>query len=139
MRNPDNSSLRGGHLFFPTKQSSVMRRLLRLKPKAPRSDMFIMRTKLFAFAFILSILVNASIKPALAYQIDVPLDRALVYSGGESTNLREYDPATTYSSGNKLVFSGLVSFDPYLARLKRPGGCRLASVVRRRRNGLSTC
>ena len=40
--------------------------------------------------------------------------QALVLSGGESTNPREFDPATTHGSGNKLVFSGLVSFDPHL-------------------------
>ncbi len=45
---------------------------------------------------------------------DIPLDQALVYSGGESTNPRSYDPATTHSAGDKLVFSGLVSFDPNL-------------------------
>jgi oligopeptide transport system substrate-binding protein len=39
---------------------------------------------------------------------------ALVLAGGESTNPREFDPATTHGSGNKLVFSGLVSFDPQL-------------------------
>lgn len=42
------------------------------------------------------------------------LEQALVLAGGESTNPREYDPATTHGSGNKLVFSGLVSFDPHL-------------------------
>jgi len=42
------------------------------------------------------------------------LGQALVLSGGESTNPREYDPATTHGSGDKLVHSGLVSFDPYL-------------------------
>ncbi len=42
------------------------------------------------------------------------LQQALVLAGGESTNPREYDPATTHGSGNKLVYSGLVSFDPYL-------------------------
>ncbi len=57
-----------------------------------------------------------SIHPLLkgAGQTDVPLDRALVLEGGESTNPRNYDPATTYGSGDKLVFSGLVSFDPQL-------------------------
>ncbi|MBE3068558.1 MAG: peptide ABC transporter substrate-binding protein, partial [Chloroflexi bacterium] len=35
-------------------------------------------------------------------------------SGGESTNPREYDPATEHSSGDKRVFSGLVSFDTSL-------------------------
>jgi hypothetical protein len=34
-------------------------------------------------------------------------DQAFVLSGGESTNPREYDPATTHGSGDKLVFSGL--------------------------------
>lgn len=41
-------------------------------------------------------------------------DQALVLAGGETTNPREYDPATTHGSGNKLVFSTLVSFDPRL-------------------------
>ena len=40
--------------------------------------------------------------------------QTLVLAGGESTNPREYDPATTHGSGDKLVFSGLVSFDPHL-------------------------
>jgi oligopeptide transport system substrate-binding protein len=40
--------------------------------------------------------------------------QALVLAGGESTNPREFDPATTHGSGNKLVYSGLVSFDPHL-------------------------
>jgi ABC-type transport system substrate-binding protein len=47
-------------------------------------------------------------------QFQVPLNQALVLAGGESTNPREYDPATTHGSGDKLVFSGLVSFDPRL-------------------------
>jgi oligopeptide transport system substrate-binding protein len=41
-------------------------------------------------------------------------DQALVLAGGESTNPREYDPATTHGSGDKLAFSGLISFDPQL-------------------------
>jgi oligopeptide transport system substrate-binding protein len=41
-------------------------------------------------------------------------DLALVLAGDESTNPREYDPATTHGSGDKLLFSGLVSFDPQL-------------------------
>lgn len=65
-------------------------------------------------SIILSVLMTASTQNVAAYQFDVPLDQAIVYSGGESTNPRDYDPATTYSSGNKLVFSGLVSFDPHL-------------------------
>src|SRR5215203_4210750 len=49
-----------------------------------------------------------------AGQIDIQLDQALVLEGGESTNPRDYDPATTFSGGEKRVFSGLVSFDPQL-------------------------
>src|SRR5688572_25674994 len=63
---------------------------------------------------LLSILTSAGVQPALDFQADIPLDQALVYSGGETTNLREYDPATTHGSGDKLAFSGLVSFDPHL-------------------------
>ena len=57
---------------------------------------------------------TAAPRPASAFQTDVPLDQALVLEGGESTNPRDYDPATTYGSGDKLLFSGLVSFDPHL-------------------------
>lgn len=45
---------------------------------------------------------------------DIPREQALVLSGSESTNPRDYDPATTHSAGDKLVFSGLVAFDPQL-------------------------
>ncbi len=44
----------------------------------------------------------------------IPRDQALVLAGGESTNPREYDPATTHGSGDKLLYSGLVSFDSQL-------------------------
>jgi ABC-type transport system substrate-binding protein len=65
--------------------------------------------------FILALLVSSiAQRSVLALQVDVPLNEALVLSGGESTNPRDYDPATTISSGDKLVFSGLVSFDPKL-------------------------
>jgi ABC-type transport system substrate-binding protein len=50
--------------------------------------------------------------PASAWQIDVPLDQALVLEGGESTNPKVYDPA--FYGGDKRIFSGLVSFDPQL-------------------------
>lgn len=63
---------------------------------------------------LLSILMTASAQPASALKVDVPLDQALVLEGGETTNPREYDPATTHGSGDKLIFSGLVSFDPKL-------------------------
>ncbi|MFP4441018.1 MAG: ABC transporter substrate-binding protein [Chloroflexaceae bacterium] len=39
-------------------------------------------------------------------------DEVLILQGGESTNPRVYDPAT--SGGNDLIFSGLVSFNPQL-------------------------
>jgi oligopeptide transport system substrate-binding protein len=42
----------------------------------------------------------------------VAREQALVLSGGESTNPRIYDPATTPGSGDKMVFSGLVALDP---------------------------
>ena len=60
------------------------------------------------------LLIPLAAAPASALQTDVPLDRALVLAGGESTNPRDYDPATTYGSGDKLAFSGLVSLDPNL-------------------------
>ena len=40
--------------------------------------------------------------------------QALFLAGSESTNPREYDPATEHSSGDKRVFSGLVSFNTSL-------------------------
>ncbi len=52
--------------------------------------------------------------PFQPQQIDIPWNQTLVLSGGESTNPRAYDPATTHGSGDKLVYSGLVSFDPHL-------------------------
>lgn len=56
----------------------------------------------------------AAPRPASAWQVDIPLDQALVLAGGESTNPRQYDPHTTYGSGDKRIFSGLVAFDPQL-------------------------
>jgi oligopeptide transport system substrate-binding protein len=41
--------------------------------------------------------------------------QALFLSGGESTNPRDYDPATEHDSGDKRVFSGLVSFNTNLS------------------------
>ncbi len=75
------------------------------------------RKIIFSFsvlAILSSLLLSASVPDVLALQIGIPLDQAIVYNGGESANLRDYDPATTYSSGDKLVFSGLVSLDPHL-------------------------
>ena len=71
------------------------------------------RIVLLAF-IVIFVLSNTGPNPASALQTDVPLDQALVLAGGESTNPRSYDPATTLSSGDKRVFSGLVSFDPAL-------------------------
>lgn len=65
-------------------------------------------------ALLSSLFLTASAERDVNWQYGIPLNQALVYSGGESTNLRDYDPATTYSAGDKLVFSGLVSLDPHL-------------------------
>ena len=65
--------------------------------------------KVLSIFFLLISTINAS-----ALQADISLDQALVLAGGESTNPRDYDPATTYGSGDKLLYSGLVSFDPQL-------------------------
>jgi oligopeptide transport system substrate-binding protein len=71
--------------------------------------------KIPSLLFILIFLVSPPAPRSVsALQVDVPLNQALVLSGGESTNPRDYDPATTLSSGDKLVFSGLVSFDTKL-------------------------
>ncbi|MBI3739626.1 MAG: peptide ABC transporter substrate-binding protein [Chloroflexi bacterium] len=73
----------------------------------------VVRTATTVFAlFLITALAagNASAAPPL----QVPLNQALVLEGGESTNLRDYDPATTHGAGDKLVFSGLVAFDPQL-------------------------
>jgi len=62
----------------------------------------------------ISFITSSSVKNVSAWQTDIPLNEALVLSGGESTNPRTYDPHTTHGSGDKRVFSGLVSFDPQL-------------------------
>jgi oligopeptide transport system substrate-binding protein len=41
-------------------------------------------------------------------------NQALFLLGGESTNPRDYDPATQHDSGDKRIFSGLVSLDTNL-------------------------
>ncbi|MEZ0395549.1 MAG: peptide ABC transporter substrate-binding protein [Anaerolineales bacterium] len=58
--------------------------------------------------------LQTSLRLELPSLYNIPRDQALVLAGSESTNPREYDPATTHSAGDKLVFSGLVSFDPNL-------------------------
>ncbi|MBI5031759.1 MAG: peptide ABC transporter substrate-binding protein [Chloroflexi bacterium] len=56
----------------------------------------------------------ASLHVGIPQLYGIPREQALILSGGESTNPRMYDPATTNGSGNKLVYSGLVSFDSQL-------------------------
>jgi len=67
-----------------------------------------------ALVLLASLFLTASAPSDPDFQIGVPLDQAIVYSGGESSNLRDYDPATTYSAGDKLIFSGLVQLDQNL-------------------------
>ncbi|GAB1470574.1 ABC transporter substrate-binding protein [Chloroflexota bacterium] len=66
------------------------------------------------FALLASLILTASVPNSPDFQYGIPLDQAIVYSGGESANLRDYDPATTYSAGDKLIFSGLVQLDQNL-------------------------
>ena len=86
--------------------------------KAPCAEHSIMKTRVSKLLLlILCIVISlglASPNSASAWQSDIPHNQALVLEGGESTNPREYDPATTHSSGDKRIFSGLVSFDPQL-------------------------
>ena len=77
------------------------------------SKKYAVRT-ILRISITLFILGIAAPNPASAWQTNIPLNQALVMEGGESTNPREYDPATTHSSNHKRVFSGLVSFDPQL-------------------------
>ena len=52
----------------------------------------------FLLVLIFALFLSTSAQhPAAALQIDVPLDQALVLAGGESTNPRSFDPATTIS------------------------------------------
>ncbi|MBA4384689.1 MAG: hypothetical protein C0410_08130 [Anaerolinea sp.] len=44
----------------------------------------------------------------------LPRSQVLMLSGGESSNPREYDPATTHGSGDYLIFEGLVTFNQKL-------------------------
>ena len=85
-----------------------------VEARSHRPDAFSGARNLLLILIFACMLGIAAPNPASALQTDVPLNQALVIAGGESTNPRDYDPATTYSSGNKLIFSGLVSFDPRL-------------------------
>ena len=60
--------------------------------------------KILSLLFIVSFLFTpVAPRTVLALQTDVPLNEALVLSGGESTNPRDYDPATTLGSGDTFV------------------------------------
>jgi len=77
-----------------------------------RSERFL--SALMGAFLLVTLLGSEAPRGAAAFQVDVPLEQALVREGGESNNPRDYDPATTHGSGDKRVFSGLVSFDPRL-------------------------
>ena len=65
-------------------------------------------------AILVAVVVGLSGNASAGDPLQGSLNHALVLAGGETTNPREYDPATTHGSGNKLVFSGLVFLDPHL-------------------------
>lgn len=92
---------------------SEITRAERASTTAQKSRLRSARNLLLILIFACALGIAAP-NPAAALQTDVPLDQALVLAGGESTNPRDYDPATTFGSGDKLIFSGLVSFDPKL-------------------------
>ena len=63
-------------------------------------------------AEIQTFLLGLHLEPAQWHGI--PRNQVLILPGWETTNQRYYDPATTSDSGDKLLFSGLVAFDPNL-------------------------
>ena len=67
-----------------------------------------------ALALLVTVVTGLAGNVSASKWLQGSLDQALVLSGGESTNPRENDPATTHSSGDKLAYSGLVAFDPHL-------------------------
>jgi oligopeptide transport system substrate-binding protein len=70
--------------------------------------------KLLILLVVFLMLAGAAGNASAERPFQMPLNQALVMAAGESSNLREYDPATTHGSGDLLVFSGLVAFDPHL-------------------------
>lgn len=52
--------------------------------------------------------------PTATAAASFPRAQTIYLLGGESSNPRNYDPATTSSGGDKLIFSGLVALDPSL-------------------------
>ncbi len=78
-----------------------------------RKNLTLSLPTIFVLLSFLWIAVSAQTASA-GETLQVSPQQALVLAGGESTNPRDYDPATTHGSGDKRVFSGLVSFDPHL-------------------------
>jgi ABC-type transport system substrate-binding protein len=54
------------------------------------------------------------VQPTATAAASFPRAQTIYLLGSESSNPRTYDPATTSSSGDKLIFSGLVALDPAL-------------------------
>lgn len=52
-----------------------------------------------------------SFTPLTPTVMGFPRNQVLVLEGGESSNPREYDPATTHGSGDTLIFEGLVTYN----------------------------
>ncbi len=95
--------------------ANIVHRAERSNERSSRSAVEAHVTKVISVVWIAVFIFNIAVpKTASAWQTDIPLNQALVMEGGESTNPREYDPATTHGSGDKRAFSGLVSFDPQL-------------------------
>src|SRR5688572_33266881 len=88
--------------------------ILSLRSPVPASLARAARIIAIILIFTLTLGLSSGANPASAWQSEIPLDQALVLEGGESTNPRDYDPATTLSGGDKGVLSGLPSFDPQL-------------------------
>jgi oligopeptide transport system substrate-binding protein len=78
--------------------------------------MNLLRRAFTVVTLVLLVIVLASVagNASAGHPLQGSLGQTLVLAGGESTNPREYDPATTHGNGDKLVFSGLVAFDPQL-------------------------
>lgn len=70
--------------------------------------------RLVILALLFLLIAGRPAQASAQSPFQVPLNQALVLEGGESNNPRDYDPATTHGSGDKLAFSGLVAFDPRL-------------------------
>ncbi len=70
--------------------------------------------KLLILVMLLILIAGAAGNVSAHEPLQVPLNQALVLEGGQSSNPRDYDPATTHGVGDKLAFSGLVAFDPRL-------------------------